>query len=144
MRNLGGEGEMNEDERVIINGEFICVVCPNGCAIDAAFTSGARHELISSEGWGCPKGEEWVRREIESPMRTISTSVLVRGGDEILASVRTKNAIPLAKVMEVMDCLRALTLDAPLRIGQTIAVNPEDSGSDVIVTRSVNRTKNRA
>ncbi|MDR1917116.1 MAG: hypothetical protein LBQ58_11140, partial [Synergistaceae bacterium] len=68
----------------VIKGEFICVVCPNGCAIDALFsrgTSEARPRLISSEGWKCPRGEEWIKQEVEFPMRTISTSVLVNNGD---------------------------------------------------------------
>jgi CxxC motif-containing protein len=37
-----------------------------------------------------------------------------------------------------MDYLRGLTLDAPLRIGQTIATNPASTQCDIIVTRNVN------
>jgi CxxC motif-containing protein len=126
-------------DTTVVNGEFICVVCPNGCAINASFERAPAPRLIASDGWRCKRGEEWIRQEIESPMRTIATSVLVKDGDCICASVRTRNAIPLAKVREVMDYLRGVVLEAPLCIGDVAAVNPGDSGSDIIVTRNVSR-----
>ena len=73
-----------------IKGEFLCVVCPNGCFIEAEYAPGHPTTLLSNGGNRCVRGKDWVRQEIENPERTIATSVPVRGGDFLLASVRTK------------------------------------------------------
>lgn len=129
---------MSEDKKVV-RGEFICVVCPNGCPIDAEFTRGSdgASELLSFSGNGCPKGEAWIRQEIESPMRTIATSVPVRGGDMLLASVRTSAPIPLDKVDAVMEAARSAVLDAPVSIGQVVVRAPAGLDTDIIATRNV-------
>lgn len=125
-----------------IHGEFVCVVCPNGCTIDAEFerSDDGSSRLISFTGAKCPRGEAWIRQEIESPMRTIATSVMVEGGDYILASVRTNRPIPLDRVPAVMDAVRGITLSAPVEIGQVVLTNPADTYTDIIATRNVQKT----
>lgn len=120
-----------------IKGEFLCVVCPNGCFIEAEYLPGHPATLLSLTGNRCARGNDWVRQEIENPMRTISTSVPVHGGDFLLASVRTKTPIPLEKVEAVMDEIRKQTLTAPLHIGQVVMKNPADTDTEIIVTREV-------
>ncbi|MDR1651313.1 MAG: DUF1667 domain-containing protein [Synergistaceae bacterium] len=128
-----------------IKGEFLCVVCPNGCILEAEYEEkgeGGR-ELIFFAGNRCARGEKWVRQEIEDPMRTISSSILVRGGDFPLASVRTTAPIPLTKVRDVMDEIRKAALDAPLYIGQVVLVNPAGAETNIIVTRGVAALRHR-
>lgn len=129
-------------ETKCMSGEFLCVVCPNGCVVDAEFEAGGEGSpprLISASGYRCPRGEAWVRQEIENPMRTIASSVLVRNGDYIAASVRTSVPIPLAQVMDVMREIRVQHPEAPLRIGQVLISHPCGIETDIIVTRDVER-----
>ena len=125
-----------------LRNEFVCVVCPNGCTIDAEFepagpSSAGAPKLIAFQGARCARGEAWIKQEIESPMRTIATSVLVKGGDYISTSVRTERPIPLAAVPEVMASLRGVVLDAPVKIGQVVLTNPAGTETDIIATRDV-------
>ena len=99
--------------------EFLCVVCPNGCVIDAEF-----------EDTGDANGKR---------LSGVAGSVLVKNGDFITASVRTTRPIPLARVMDVMGDIRAQNPEAPLRIGQVLISNPRGLDTDIIVTRNVNR-----
>ena len=124
-----------------MKGEFICVVCPNGCSIDAEFEAGRPPKLISAEGYACDRGLSWVRQEIENPMRTIASSMLVKNGNFIAASVRTRSAIPLEKVRDVMEEIRKRELDAPVRIGDVLIPNAAGTGADVIATRDVERVR---
>ena len=130
---------MTENVKTLRN-EFVCVVCANGCTIDAEFEpgeSGTPPRLISFEGARCARGETWIKQEIESPMRTIATSVLVRGGDYINASVRTDRPIPLSAVKDVMAAVRDIVLDAPVHIGQVVLANPAGAETNVVATRDV-------
>ena len=124
-------------------GEFLCVVCPNGCVIDAEFESSddgdGKLKLTAAAGNLCQRGEDWVRQEIENPMRTIAGSVIVKNGDFITASVRTTRPIPLARVMDVMREIHEQNPPAPLRIGQVLISNPCGLDTDIIVTRNVDR-----
>lgn len=130
---------MTEKAKTLRN-EFVCVVCPNGCTIDAEFEPGepgTPPKLISFEGARCARGEMWIKQEIESPMRTIATSVLVRGGDYINASVRTDRPIPLSAVKDIMDAVHNVVLDAPVHIGQVVLANPAGTDTNIVATRDV-------
>lgn len=121
----------------MIEKEFICVVCPNGCTIKTRYENGKPAKLLSAEGMRCPRGNTWIQQEIENPMRTFSTSILVDGGDFIEASVRLTKPIPLFKVFDVMAELKKIRLKAPLLIGDVILTNPAGTETEVIVTRNV-------
>jgi CxxC motif-containing protein len=123
-------------------GEFICVVCPNGCFIETEYKKDGKGapKLLSIKGNCCSRGGTWVIQELRNPMRTISTSVPVDNGDFLLASVRTANPIPLAKVRAVMDELRGKRLSAPLHIGDVIAKRPAGVDTEIIVSREVHLT----
>ncbi|MDR3230597.1 MAG: DUF1667 domain-containing protein [Synergistaceae bacterium] len=130
---------MTEKTIESIKGEFVCVVCPNGCFIEAEYTTEGGAKLLSLAGNRCERGRDWVRQELETPMRTIATSIPVRDGDFLLASVRTAAPIPLERVADVMREIRARTLDAPLSIGQVVIKNPAGTNTEIVVTREVAR-----
>lgn len=117
--------------------EFTCVVCPNGCPIVVNIDDDETPVITQIEGSACKKGEEWVHQEIENPMRTISSSVVVTGGDCILASVRTNRPIPLGKIMKVMEEIKQVTVSAPLAIGDVVLRNPAGCDTEIVATRSV-------
>lgn len=117
--------------------EFTCVVCPNGCWIKVCYEESAPPRLIGVEGARCLRGESWAKQEIESPMRTFSSSVIVSGGDFLEASVRLTKPVPLVKVFEVLAEIKKIRLSAPLKIGDIVLRNPAGTETEVIVTRNV-------
>lgn len=117
--------------------EYTCVVCPNGCTLKVEVSEGDHPEVVKVNGNICKRGDAWVRQEVENPMRTIASSVLVRGGDFPLASVRTDAPIPLGSIGSVMQKIRDVATDAPLHIGDVVLANPAGTACNVIVTREV-------
>ena len=115
---------------------FTCIVCPNGCEIDAEYEG---NQVLSVSGNLCPKGKTYVTQELTDPRRTIATSVRVTGGDLPLASVRLTNAIPKNRIFDVMRELQRCVLPAPVRIGDVVIENVLGLGSDVIVTKNIDR-----
>ena len=122
-----------------ITGEFLCVLCPNGCSIDVEFIKGPPPKLLSFEGAKCERGEAWILQEIEQPMRSIASNVLVEGGDYITASVRTSKPIPLDAIPAVMEAVRTVTAKAPVKLGQVLLARPAGTDTDIIATRNVAR-----
>lgn len=113
---------------------MICILCPNSCEITAEADGG---QLLRCTGNQCPKGEEYVRQELLSPMRNIATSVEVTGGDLPLCSVRLTGPIPRARIFDAVDAIHRCRLTAPVRAGQVILSNLLGLGVDVIATRDI-------
>jgi CxxC motif-containing protein len=120
--------------------ELICIICPNGCELQA--------EVVQEEdglnvkdvtGNLCEKGPEWAKQEIVNPMRTISSSVLVEGGDFALTCVRTDSPISLKDIFPVMQEIKAIELNAPVRIGDVIIKNVAGLPCNIIATRKVEK-----
>jgi len=72
-------------------------------------------------------------------MRTIASSVVVKGGVLPLASVRLSRPVKKALIFPIMQKINTTCLTAPVHIGQIVLHNVCDSGSDVIVTKNVKR-----
>ena len=116
---------------------FTCIVCPNGCEIDAEYEG---TEVLSVTGNLCPKGKTYVTQELVDPRRTIASSVRVLGGVLPLASVRLNRPIPKDRIFDVMKEIGSRTLRAPVRIGDVVIENVLGLGSDVIVTKNVHKS----
>ncbi|MDD3251291.1 MAG: DUF1667 domain-containing protein [Lachnospiraceae bacterium] len=114
--------------------EFTCIICPNGCEIEAEIEDG---KVRSLTGAACPKGEAYVRQELTDPQRNIATSVLVEGGELPLASVRLTNPIPKKEILNAMAEIRKASVKAPVVAGTVVIQNILGYESDVIVTKGV-------
>lgn len=118
---------------------FTCIVCPNGCEITAEYDVKEDGSIVPGavEGHTCKRGEEYVKQELTDPRRTIASSVLVRGGELPLASVRLTKPIPKARIFDAMKEIRKITLDAPVEAGAVLAADLLGLGTDLIVTKGV-------
>ena len=126
--------------------EFTCIVCPNGCEIDAEYDvkENGAVEVHSIEGQSCKRGAEYAAQELTDPRRTIASSVLVRGGELPLASVRLTAPVPKARIFDVMREIRKLAVDAPVTAGTVLTQNILGLGSDLVVTKSVEKERETA
>lgn len=114
--------------------EFTCIVCPNGCEIQAEMTGG---KIVSMTGATCKRGEEYASQELYAPKRTIASSVTVHGGELPLASVRTTKPIPKEMIFDVMAEIKKVSVKAPVKIGQVVISDVLGTGSDIIITREI-------
>ena len=115
---------------------FTCIVCPNGCEMEAEYEGTS---VLSVTGNLCPKGKAYVTQELVDTRRTIASSVRVTGGILPLTSVRITNAIPKDRIFDVMAEINKQTLTAPVHIGDVVIHNVLGLGSDVIVTKHIEK-----
>lgn len=116
--------------------EFTCTLCPRGCEIVVETDHG---QIESITGSHCPKGREYAAQEITAPMRGVTTSILVEGGELPLASVKLSRAIPKERIFNVMTEIRRIKKHAPVKEGEVVLSNILGLGADVVVTKTVNR-----
>ena len=115
---------------------FTCIVCPNGCEVEAEYEG---TNVLSVTGNLCPKGKTYVTQELSDTRRTIATSVRVLGGTLPLASVRLTHAIPKDRIFDVMREINSQSLSAPVKIGDVVIKNILGLDSDVIVTKNIEK-----
>lgn len=112
--------------------KIICINCPKGChlAIDT--------DKMTVEGNNCIKGKEYGLNEVMNPVRIITTTVKVDGGDHKLLPVKTEKAIPKDFNFKCIEILNLLVIKAPIKVGDVILKNILGTGVDIIACRNIN------
>ena len=116
--------------------ELICIGCPLGCMIS--------EELEGKEGKNvtgntCPRGKVYAEKEVTNPMRIVTSSVRVSGGDKVSVSVKTKSDIPKGKIFDVVRDLKDVVAKAPIKIGDILVKDVAETGVDIVATANVNQ-----
>lgn len=112
--------------------EMICIVCPKGCHLKVD-----EENDYKVTGATCEKGVEYGKVELLNPTRVLTSTVKLEGGAIRRCPVRTNGAIPKGKIFEAMDEINAVTLTAPVKIGQVVIPDLLGTGIDLIATRNI-------
>ncbi len=115
--------------------ELTCIQCPMGCQLTVTVDG----ENVTVEGNTCPRGAVYGKKEVTAPTRTVTSTVVVEGGELARASVKTASDIPKEKIFAVMEEIRAAKVKAPVAIGEVIVENAAGTGVDVIATKNVGK-----
>ena len=113
--------------------ELTCICCPMGCNLRAELDGGS---ILSVTGNSCKRGDEYARQECIAPVRVITASVPVVGGRLARVSVKTAAPVPKGRIFDVMDAIRTITAEAPVRIGDVLCENIAGTGANLVATRS--------
>lgn len=111
-----------------------CIGCPMGCQLTAELACG---EVVSVRGNTCARGEAYARKECTHPARTVTGTVRCEGGVLPVVSVRTADEVPKEKVFDVARALGAVTVRAPLHIGDVVLADAAGTGVAVVATKEV-------
>ena len=110
-----------------------CIRCPMGCQLLVTVDGGE----VTVTGNTCPRGADYGRQEVTAPVRTVTSTVPVTGGEIPVVSVKTAGDVPKDKVSDVMRDIRSASVSAPVKIGDVIVRNAGGTGIDVIATKTV-------
>lgn len=127
---------MNAIETLQLN----CTTCPSECLLTVEVerdADGAVVEVRSVTGNSCLRGDTFAHQELTCPVRVLTTTVAVSGGDEALLPVRTAEAIPLALHAQAMDLIRGLVIEAPIRMGDVVLKNLLNTNIDLIASMDI-------
>jgi len=113
--------------------ELICIGCPMGCRLTVTEQDGE----FSVAGNTCPRGVDYAKKELTDPRRTVTSSVRVTGGTAVRVPVKTATDIPKALIGKCMEEIRALSVEAPVHIGDVLCENIAGSLVALVATKSV-------
>jgi len=113
--------------------EFICIVCPASCRLSVEETGG---EVVVN-GSGCKRGIAHGVSEYTSPMRMLTTTVVITGGALPRLPVISLGEVPKARLRACLEALYHLEAQAPVRCGQLICENICGTGVDIVAARAM-------
>lgn len=114
-----------------MNRKLTCILCPRGCTLEVS----GQPEDLSVSGNSCPKGKDYAISECLHPTRTVTALVRIANRENTMVSVKTEAPVPKEHMMDVMDALREVRLDAPVTIGTVVLDNL--FGTRVLVTKNI-------
>lgn len=127
-------------DNVIETLQFNCTTCPSECLLSVEVERDADGNVAavhSVTGNSCPRGDKFAHQELTCPMRVLTTTVAVSGGDEALLPVRTADAIPLELHAQAMDLIRELVIEAPIRMGDVVLENLLDTNINLVASMDI-------
>lgn len=113
--------------------EMICIGCPMGCYLTVDYVN---TRIVGVSGNRCKFGVEYAEKEIFNPERILTTSVKVRNGSLPLVSVRTDKPIPKSRILEAMNLVANVEVEAPIKIHEPIIKNIFP-GVNVVATKNI-------
>lgn len=114
--------------------ELICIRCPLGCAMEVIIDNDVIREI---KGNTCKRGEDYARKEITNPVRTVTSTVQIAGIEDIVVSIKTEKDIPKEKIMDCMKALKDIKVALPVSIGDVIIENVAGTGVSIIATKGI-------
>lgn len=116
------------------NKEFVCIRCPLGCNVSVEMEG---EEIKSITGNTCPRGADYVTKELTDPRRIVTSLVKVKGGERPVVSVKTAADIPKDKIMNCIEELKQIEVAAPVQIGDVIIKDVCGTGVDIVATANL-------
>lgn len=113
--------------------QITCINCPVGCRLQVTIEDG---QVTKVEGQSCKRGETYAHQECIAPARMVTAAVPVVGRS-VPVSVKTRTPIPKEQIFACMKQLSALSLTAPVHMGDVVLADVCGTGVDVIATKTV-------
>ncbi|MBD7915954.1 DUF1667 domain-containing protein [Clostridium sp. Sa3CUN1] len=111
--------------------ELICISCPMGCHLKVDT------DKLEVTGNTCKRGKIYGINEVTNPVRVVTTTVKIEGGEHTVLPVKTKMPIPKDLNFKCIEELNKITVKSPIKMGDVIIENILDTGVDVIATRDL-------
>lgn len=116
--------------------KIICIGCPKGCSLEVQHNEKKIHKI---NGYNCKIGLKYAETEFTEPKRTITTTVKLKSGVLPFVPVKTKDPVNKEKIFEVMNVIRKLEIESPVKVGDIVISNIAGTGVDLICTRNIKK-----
>lgn len=116
--------------------DMVCIACPLGCRLEVQYLKTGDGQ-IAVIGNKCKRGEAYAIEELTAPRRTVTA--VVETNSEILpyVPVRTDKSLPKELIDKLLGEIYSTQVSVPLILGQVLFENYEDSGVNVVFSRSL-------
>jgi CxxC motif-containing protein len=112
---------------------IICISCPVGCHLKVSSRGDGE---ITITGNQCPRGEIYGREEFLAPSRIVTAVVKTTSNHYPYLPVKTDKPLLREYIPSLLKQLYSLEVSLPVKSGGCVLANYEDTGVNVVFTRS--------
>ncbi len=117
-----------------------CIICPIGCLMEVTIQHKVdKKSVIDVKDNTCPRGEEYAKKELINPTRTLTTTIAVIAGESSLVPVKTDGEVPKESLMNCMEIIRRQSIHAPIKRGSVLIRDILGTGVNVIACSDVSK-----
>lgn len=110
--------------------KMICIVCPVGCHL----TIDTNQQIGGNR---CKRGIDYAIAELTNPTRVLTTTLKTTALHLPRLSVKSRQPLPKAMLMEAMEYLNSIVLNHDVVIGEVIVPNLCNTGISIVATRDL-------
>ncbi len=115
-----------------------CIICPMGCSLEIDVNENEENiEIKSVSGNNCRRGEQYAKKELTEPTRTLTTTMAVSGSTLKLVPVKTDGEIPKDMLLKAMEVIRRAKCTAPVKCGDILLFDLLGTGVSVVACADV-------
>ncbi len=117
-----------------------CIICPIGCLMEITVEkNGETIIVIDVKDNTCPRGEEYAKKELVNPTRTLTTTIAVSGGEAVLVPVKTDGEVPKGRLIDCMEVIRRVCISAPIKRGDILIQDILGTGINIIACADISK-----
>lgn len=118
------------------NSTYTCVVCPVSCTIDVIPEENGGYRTSGNQ---CKRGERYAISEHTHPVRMITTTVAVKHSVFPRLPVISDGEVPKEKLMECMNEIYRISVEAPIKCGDIVMNNICGTGVNIVSAKTAKR-----
>ena len=111
----------------------ICINCPAGCHLDITRENGE----ITVSGNTCPRGVKYAHQELTDPRRIVTAVIPSDDPRNPFIAVKTTEPFPKDAIPHLLNRLYRKIIKTPVKNGDIVWKNIDNSGISVIVTENI-------
>ena len=120
---------------------MICISCPIGCHLSVSYNENEElcSDNIQVKNNKCPRGLIYGKEEILAPKRVVTATCAI---DSVLMDripVKSTGAVLKEEINGLLGELYRMKLKSPVKMGELIIRDYNNSGVDIVATRSLPR-----
>lgn len=105
-----------------------------GCTLEVTHEGDT---IVEVDGATCKRGEDYAKEELTNPHRMVTTTVRVAGGLHPLLPVYTSAPIPKGRIFDLLEEIRKVEVQAPVKMGDAVLENVVDTDVKVLASRDM-------
>lgn len=109
-----------------------CLICPVGCEITYE-----QNNINSIKGNRCGRGKEFIINTFSEKKSIVSGRVKINGGIMSKIPVNTDIEVDSILAERILEEIKQITLNAPIKNGDVVIENILDSGVNIIAGRTM-------
>lgn len=118
--------------------KMTCIGCPKGCSLAVTkIGQGNAQEDYKVEGNSCKIGISYAYKEMTAPMRVLTSTIRVTGGERPLVAVKSVPEVPKNLQLSCMEIVKRTTVKAPVHAGDILIKDILGSGANIVAGEDV-------